>query len=268
MKATKLFLIVIIIGAITSCGKYGSDNEAGYINFPQNGDKYYEYEENPFVKVSDQPISTFAIDADGASYANVRRFIQLDNQIPPKGAVRTEELINYFNLEYPYTDPSHPVNLNGEVSYCPWDTTNKLIRIGIKGKPIATAALPASNFVFLIDVSGSMSSTDKLELLKTGFKLLVDQLSSKDRVAIVTYAGAAKTILGSTSGDNKTTIKNAIDALGSGGGTAGAEGIITAYDIAQQNFIKDGNNRIIIGTDGDFNIGPSSHDELISLIED
>lgn len=267
MKATKLLSMVFILGVFTSCSKYSVDNNSGYNNFPQYGDKYHENEENPFIKVSDQPISTFAIDADGASYANVRRYIQQDNQIPPKGAVRTEELINYFNLEYPYTDPSHPVNLNGEVSYCPWDTTNKLIRIGIKGKPIATSALPPSNFVFLIDVSGSMSSTDKLDLLKTGFKLLVDQLSSNDRVAIVTYAGAAETILGSTSGADKTTIKNAIDALGSGGGTAGAEGIITAYDIAQQNFIKNGNNRIIIGTDGDFNIGPSSHEELISLIE-
>lgn len=232
------------------------------------GDKYNQVEENPFVLVTDQPISTFSIDADGASYANVRRFLQQDNQLPPKRAIRTEELINYFNLEYAYTESAHPISLHGEVSQCPWNASNKLIRIGIKGKPIAPYALPPSNFVFLIDVSGSMQSQDKLELLKAGFKFFVDELTPADRVAIVTYAGSAGVVLASTSGAEKSKINQAIDALVSGGSTAGAEGIITAYQIAQQNFIEGGNNRIVIGTDGDFNVGISSQEELVDLIEE
>lgn len=240
----------------------------GFSNVTLSGDTYSDLEENPFIQVSEQPISTFSIDADGASYANVRRFIQQENRLPPKGAIRTEELINYFNLDYEYSDPTHPISLNGEVSQCPWNLDHKLIRIGIKGKPIPKDELPASNFVFLIDVSGSMGSEDKLGLLKTGFKNFVDQLHSEDRVAIVTYAGSAGVVLQSTSGEEKAKIKNAIDALGSGGSTAGAEGIITAYQIAQQNFISGGNNRIIIGTDGDFNVGLTSQDELVTLIEE
>ncbi|WP_299211657.1 VWA domain-containing protein [uncultured Dokdonia sp.] len=232
------------------------------------GDNYGEIVENPFINTVDEATSTFSIDADGASYANVRRFIQESQQLPPANAVRTEELINYFDLDYDYTDTTHPIDLNGEVSTCPWNTDNKLVRIGIKGKPIPEAELPASNFVFLIDVSGSMSSEDKLELLKNGFNLFVDELTEQDRVAIVTYAGSAGLVLPSTSGDQKQTIKDAINSLGSGGSTAGAEGIITAYEIAQENFIDGGNNRIIIGTDGDFNVGPSSTEDLITLIEE
>ncbi|MCB0517045.1 MAG: VWA domain-containing protein [Chitinophagales bacterium] len=268
MKTTKLILALFLIAGLSACDK---DGLGGYVDISPialSGDTYNEVEENPFVQVAEQPVSTFSIDADGASYANVRRFIQQDNQLPPKGAVRTEELINYFQLDYPYADPTHPIALNGEVSQCPWNTSNKLIRIGIKGKPIPQNELPASNFVFLIDVSGSMGSEDKLELLKNGFKYFVDEMETTDKVAIVTYAGSAGVVLEATSGDNKTKIKNAIDALGSGGSTAGAEGIITAYEIAQQNFIAGGNNRIIIGTDGDFNVGPSSQEELISLIEE
>jgi len=268
MKISRLILGFLVIGIISSCTNEDSLGLSGFSEIALSGDTYNELEENPFVQVSEQPVSTFSIDADGASYSNVRRFIQQDNQLPTKGAVRTEELINYFNLDYDYSDPIHPIALNGEVSECPWNASNKLIRIGIKGKPIQQNELPSSNFVFLIDVSGSMGSEDKLELLKNGFKYFVDELKSTDKVAIVTYAGSAGVILESTSGDNKTTIKNAIDALGSGGSTAGAEGIITAYEIAQQNFIDGGNNRIIIGTDGDFNVGPSSQEELITLIED
>lgn len=241
--------------------------ENGSYEQTAGGDNYNEIVENPFVNVADEPISTFSIDADGASYANVRRFLQQDNQLPVKNAVRTEELINYFNLDYDFDETQHPIDLNGEVSECPWNEGNKLIRIGMKGEPIA-GELPASNFVFLIDVSGSMSSDDKLELLKEGFNLFVDQMDAADRVAIVTYAGSAGIVLESTSGTQKQTIRDAINGLGSGGSTAGAEGIITAYEIAQANLIPDGNNRIIIGTDGDFNVGPSSQDELVTLIEE
>ncbi len=269
MKRVKFILAVAIIGLLFSCEKNSEDGFYGFGNYPATGDISTEIEENPFVNVADQPVSTFSIDADGASYANVRRFILQENQMPPKGAVRTEELINYFNLNYEYTDPSHPIALNGEVSECPWNSTNKLIRIGIKGKPVSQLeSLPASNFVFLIDVSGSMGSEDKLELLKSGFKYFVDELSENDRVAIVTYAGSAGVVLQSTSGSNKSTIKQAINSLGSGGSTAGAQGIITAYEIAKQNFIEGGNNRIVIGTDGDFNVGPSSQEDLVKLIEE
>ena len=277
MKPIRLLYACLIIATIASCSKENlgssdgnrltdADFGAGIIsNGADVGDIYNEIGENPFVNVTEQPISTFSIDADGASYANVRRFIQQDNSLPPVGAVRTEELINYFDLEYPYSDNTHPINLSGEVSVCPWNTANKLVRIGIKGKPIPV--LPASNFVFLIDVSGSMGSDDKLNLLKNGFKLMVDEMTAEDRVAIVTYAGSASLLLESTPGNEKETIKAAIDGLGSGGGTAGAEGIVTAYEIAEENLIDGGNNRIVIGTDGDFNIGPSSQEELITLIE-
>ena len=269
MNNLKFIVAIFIIAFIWGCEN--DLNDPGIYEAWQDensGDHYNKLGENPFVKVSDQPISTFSVDADGASYANMRRFIQQDRQLPPQAAVRTEEFINYFDLDYPYTDTSHPISLNGEVSQCPWNTSNKLIRIGIKGKPVAQEDLPPSNFVFLIDVSGSMSDEDKLELLKGGFKSFVDQLDETDRVAIVTYAGAAGVILESTPGNEKALIKQAIDQLGAGGSTAGAEGIVTAYDIAQNNFIEGGNNRIIIGTDGDFNVGPTSQDELGALIEE
>ncbi len=244
--------------------------EQGYLDdfAIQSGDQYATQEENPFINVEDFPISTFSIDADGASYANIRRFITQDNSLPPKNAVRTEELINYFELDYPYEDNAHPLSLNGEVSVCPWNNENKLIRIGIKGQPIEKENLAPSNYVFLIDVSGSMGGDDRLDLLKRGFISLIDELSDEDRVAIVTYSGSAGVVLPSAPASEKQLIKRAIAELGSGGSTAGAEGIITAYEIAQENLIPDGNNRIIIGTDGDFNVGPSSFDELIKLIKE
>ena len=233
-----------------------------------SSENYAEYSENPFLEVADEPISTFSVDADGASYANVRRFLFQDEAIPPKGAVRTEELLNYFELEYPSNQSVHPLSLNGEISSCPWQPGHKLVRIGIKGQQIPDSELKSSNYVFLMDVSGSMSSPDKLELLKKGFNTLVDHLGSTDKVAIVTYAGSSEVVLESTSARQRSRINQAVNSLGAGGGTAGAEGILTAYEIAQENFIQGGNNRIIIGTDGDFNIGVSDRDELVSLIED
>jgi len=232
------------------------------------GDEYTDYGENAFVKVGEQPISTFSIDADGASYANMRRYILNENTMPPTASIRVEEFINYFELDYSHTNGSHPISLNGEISSCPWTPENKLVRIGIKGKDIPEAELPASNFVFLIDVSGSMASEDKLDLLINGFKYMTDELTDADRVAIVTYAGADKVVLGSTPGSEKETIKGALEQLRSGGGTAGAQGIVTAYEVAQEYLIEGGNNRIIIGTDGDFNIGISSQEELVQLIEE
>ncbi|MCB9264127.1 MAG: VWA domain-containing protein [Lewinellaceae bacterium] len=238
---------------------------SGNINFSGSGETYNEIVENPFILVEEEPTSTFSIDADGASFSNVRRFLNND-QLPPVDAIRTEELVNYFNYDYEAPAGAHPIALNGEVSSCPWAPEHRLVRIGIKGKELP--AYPASNMVLLIDVSGSMKSGDKLDLLKESFKLFVDELSGEDRLAIVTYAGQAGLLLPSTPGSEKAQIKSAIDKLGAGGSTAGAEGIITAYQIAQENFIQGGNNRVLLGTDGDFNVGPSSQEELVSLIEE
>jgi Ca-activated chloride channel family protein len=231
-----------------------------------NTESYDHITENRFLKVKDNPLSTFSIDVDAASYSNVRRFLNL-GQLPPAGAVRIEELINYFHYEYPQPTGEHPFSINTEISDCPWNKNNKLVLIGLQGKKIPTENLPASNLVFLIDVSGSMDEPNKLPLVKTSMKMLVDQLREKDRVAIVVYAGNAGLVLPSTSGDDKTKIKDAIDNLEAGGSTAGGAGIRLAYKIAKENFAKEGNNRVILCTDGDFNIGASSDDEMERLIE-
>ena len=264
-------LLLISFLILTACIE---DSDSIYQSSPYSGgnqtnpgDRYTLNIENPFVATKDQALSSFSVDADGASYANSRRFILHEDQLPPVASVRTEEFMNYFDLNYPYTNTNHPINLNGEISTCPWDTTHKLLRIGLQGKPISPLELKATNYVFLIDVSGSMSDDDKLPLLQRGFELLVDQLRVQDRVAIVSYAGSSSVVLSSTPGDNKVAIRRAIRDLTSAGGTAGSQGIITAYNIAEQNFISNGNNRLILGTDGDFNIGISNQDSLVSLIE-
>ncbi len=229
------------------------------------GGRYTEWGENQFVEVSEQDVSTFGVDCDGASYTVMRRY-QNHGQRPPVASVRLEEYINYFTFDYPEPGGGHNVSSDTEVSSCPWNADHLLMRVGLKGKTIAEEQLPATNYVFLIDVSGSMNSPDKLGILKSGFSMLVDELRAIDRVAIVTYAGYAQVALESTCCDNRQQIKKAIDKLGAGGSTAGAQGIITAYEIASANFIPGGNNRIIIGSDGDFNVGPSSTDELVELI--
>ncbi|MFZ5940145.1 MAG: vWA domain-containing protein [Bacteroidota bacterium] len=250
----------------------GCADEKYALNYEFSGDyiydeKYEDYGENPFVVVSEEPVSTFSVDADGGSYTNMRRFLYL-GQKPPVASVRIEEYINFFTFDYEEPGNGENVALNSEIATCPWNTEHLLLRIGMKGKTIPEGELPNSNYVFLIDVSGSMDSPDKLGILKTGFKRMVDNLRDQDRIAIVTYAGDAAVLLESTSGDEKKEIKRAIDKLGAGGSTAGAAGISTAYEMALENFIPDGNNRVILGTDGDFNVGPSSTDELIELIEE
>lgn len=232
-----------------------------------SNEKYKEYGENPFVLVTDEPVSTFSVDADGGSYANMRRFLE-EGLNPPTASVRVEEFINYFTFDYAEPTGDENVALNTELATCPWKTDHYLMRIGMKGKTIPEGELPHANYVFLIDVSGSMDSDDKLGILKDGFETMVDNLRDQDKIAIVTYAGSAKVLLQSTHGDEKSRIKRAIGKLGAGGSTAGAEGILTAYEIAEENFIPGGNNRIIIGSDGDFNVGPSTVDELIELIEE
>jgi Ca-activated chloride channel homolog len=231
-----------------------------------NTEAYNNIVENNFKKVTDEPVSTFSIDVDAASYSNVRRYLN-QNQLPPAGAVRTEEMINYFKYHYPQPTGKDPFSINTEISDCPWNKENKLVLIGLQGKNIPTENLPASNLVFLIDVSGSMMDENKLPLVKASIKLLTDQLREKDKISIVVYAGNAGLVLPATSGSDKIKIKTAIDALEAGGSTAGGAGIKLAYKTAAENLLADGNNRVILCTDGDFNVGASSDDDMARLIE-
>ena len=231
-----------------------------------NTEDYDNIVENSFLAVNRNPLSTFSIDVDDAAYSNVRRYIQ-NGSLPPAGAVRIEEMINYFDYEYSPPVGDDPFAIVTEISDCPWNNKHRLVHIGLQGKEIPMDNLPAANIVFLIDVSGSMEDANKLPLVKASMKLLVDQLRSKDKVAIVVYAGNAGLVLPSTGGENKQSIKQAIDGLDAGGSTAGGEGIQLAYKIARENLISDGNNRIILATDGDFNVGVSSDDDLVRLIE-
>lgn len=231
-----------------------------------NREGYDKITENRFLKANDNPLSTFSIDVDAASYSNIRRFIN-NSQLPPAGAVRIEEMVNYFKYDYPQPGKDQPFSINTEISDAPWNKEHKLVLIGLQGKKIPTENLPASNLVFLIDVSGSMQSAEKLPLVKSSMKLLVDQLRQQDKISIVVYAGAAGLALAPSSGADKVKIKEAIDRLEAGGSTAGGAGIKLAYRVAAENLIKDGNNRVILCTDGDFNVGESSDDAMERLIE-
>ena len=231
-----------------------------------NREEYNHNAENRFKSPVKDPLSTFSIDVDAASYSNIRRFIN-QGEMPPKDAVRIEEMINYFNYNYPKPTGNDPVRITTEVGICPWNKTHRLVQIGLKAREIENQNLPASNFVFLIDVSGSMFGPTRLELVKSSLRLLVNNLREKDRVAIVTYCGDARVALPSTPGNEKQKIKDALETLTAGGSTAGGAGIKEAYRIAQKNFIAQGNNRIILCTDGDFNVGASSETELENLIE-
>ncbi|MCG8310460.1 MAG: von Willebrand factor type A domain-containing protein [Cytophagales bacterium] len=231
-----------------------------------NTEGYATIYENTFLKATEKPLSTFSIDVDVASYANLRRFLN-NGQKPPIDAVRIEEMVNYFNYEYPQPHGEDPFSITTELASCPWNEDHKLVHIGLQGKKILTDNLPPSNLVFLIDVSGSMQSPNKLPLLKSAFKMLVDEMRHQDRVAIVVYAGAAGLVLPSTQGSQKDKIIQALDKLTAGGSTAGGAGIKLAYEVALENFMEEGNNRIILATDGDFNIGASSNAEMERLIE-
>ncbi len=234
---------------------------------PIDTEEYESFEENKFENPATAPLSTFSIDVDNASYTNVRRFLN-NGQTVPKDAVRVEEMINFFKYQYPQPKGDAPFSINTEYSDAPWNPKHKLLKIALKGKEIPSADLPASNFVFLIDISGSMNSDNKLPLLKQSMKLLANQMRKEDRIAIVVYAGAAGLVLPSTSGAEKEKIIAALDNLSAGGSTAGGEGIELAYKTAQENFIKKGNNRVILATDGDFNVGPSTDKDMQALIEE
>jgi Ca-activated chloride channel family protein len=232
-----------------------------------NQDNYAEIHENDFKRANQTPLSTFSIDVDKASYSNIRRMIN-NGQTVPADAVKIEEMVNYFNYNYSQPKDEHPFSIHTEVVQTPWHNDTQLVRIGLQGKTYANDALPASNLTFLIDVSGSMGGQNKLPLLKSAFKLLVNQLREKDKVSIVVYAGAAGVVLEPTSGDKKDKILAALDQLHSGGSTAGGAGIELAYKLAEKHFKKNGNNRVILATDGDFNVGASSDKAMENLIKD
>ncbi len=271
-RSLSLLLLTVLLCACTPESYYpaGSDFEpfhnTGGGQIDPGGDRYGELVENSFIPAAEEATSTFSVDADGGSYANLRRFLQQDDALPPSGAIRIEEMINYFDMDYSFGATEEPIALNGEVSGCPWAADHRLVRIGIQGRPLEV--VPPSNFVFLVDVSGSMGGDDRLGLLKAGMHRLVDEMDGSDFLSIVTYAGRTAVHLPATSARDKRTLRRAIDRLESGGSTNGGAGIVLAYAEAARNFIPEGNNRVFVGTDGDFNVGMTSHDELIELIEE
>ncbi|RPI42262.1 MAG: DUF3520 domain-containing protein [Bacteroidetes bacterium] len=264
-----LFPLSVLLFIAAGCSESGlfSEFDGAYykngISEEEAGDRYTDYGENPFRKASEYPQSTFGIDADGASYSNMRGYASEDYRIP-KEAVRVEEFINYFNFDYPEPTGEN-VSLHSETSTCPWQDGHYLLRIGLKGMDLDVK--PPANFVFLIDVSGSMDSEDKIDVIKSGFKRLAEQLDEDDRVAIVTYSGKVDVLLKSVPGSETKKIKNAIDDLHAGGSTAGGAALEMAYEIAEENYIEGGNNRIVLGTDGDFNVGVTSTDALIEMVQ-
>ncbi|MDT7689140.1 MAG: Ca-activated chloride channel [Acidobacteriota bacterium] len=231
------------------------------------GESYAKIDENPFLEAARAPLSTFSIDVDTASYSNTRRFIN-DGQLPPKDAVRIEELVNYFSYDYPQPAGAAPFSVTAEVADCPWNSRHRLVHIGLQGKKLSTEDLPPANLVFLIDVSGSMNEPNKLPLVKSSLRTLAAQLTARDRVAIAVYAGSSGLVLPSTPGDRMNEIVSAIERLEAGGSTNGGSGIQLVYRVAQENFIKGGTNRVILATDGDFNVGLTNDNELVRLIEE
>ncbi len=266
-----IILSALVCASIVSCSKnaffdnwfYGEDAD---FTTPQNGEKYEDYSDNPFIDTSDNNISTFSVDADGASYANMRRFLK-HGMLPPKSSVRIEEFLNYFTFDYPEPSDGNNAAINYEISDCPWNEGHKLLRLGIKGMTIPEEQIPTANYIFLIDVSGSMNSVDKIVLLKKSLATLTDNLRPDDRVSIITYSGKVKKLLKSTPARDAETIKKAIDKLVASGATAGGEAMKMAYEEAVANRIEGGNNRIIMGTDGDFNVGVTAIDDLVEMVE-
>ena len=230
-------------------------------------ESYDSVVENTFLPVSENPLSTFSIDVDTASYSNMRRFLN-EGTLPPRDSIRIEEFINYFDYDYPQPEGDDPFSVNVEIANCPWNSEHRLARVGLKGYEVPRSERPASNLVFLVDVSGSMEPANKLPLLKQGMQMLLKQLDENDRVAIVVYAGASGLVLPSTTCNNQKTIGMALDKLQSGGSTNGGAGIELAYRVAVENFIEGGINRVVLATDGDFNVGVTNRDDLVSLIEE
>lgn len=230
-------------------------------------EEYDKTDPNRFKSVSMNPLSTFSIDVDTASYANIRRFINGMGRLPQKDAVRIEEMVNYFSYNYENPEGKHPLSAQVEISACPWNKEHRLAKVGIKGKTIENKNRPAANLVFLLDVSGSMNAHNKLPLVKSAFKMLLKQLNEKDRVAIVVYAGSSGLVLESTPCSEQAKIMNAFESLSAGGSTNAGQGIQLAYNVARENFIKKGINRVIIATDGDFNVGITNRDDLLEVVK-
>jgi Ca-activated chloride channel family protein len=264
----KIFFFSILICLTSACNRDGVDQNYGIdsedITFSA---KYRELPENPFVKVDNQTISIVSTDVEGASYPDMRQYINL-GQTPPTTTVKIEDLINYFTYNYPDPASSENISLNSEVTTCPWHAGHYLMRLGLKGKSIAESELPKSNYVFLIDVSKSMNSPEKIELLQSGLKLLIDNLQATDKIALVTYSNETKLVLKSTTCDKKDEIKKAVDNLFLGGSSVGAPSLTYSYSVAMDNFITNGSNRVIMVSDGDLNVNPSSKDELIKIINE
>jgi len=252
---------------IRGLSRKNKNNNSYSYQTPHNNEAYAGITENIFKTPQNDPLSTFSIDVDKASYSNIRRMINRGQEVL-KDAVKIEEMINYFHYEYEQPTDEHPFAIHSELAQCPWNEKHQLVKIGLQGKKTATKNLPPSNLVFLIDVSGSMSSQNKLPLLKSAFNLLVNLLREQDKVSIVVYAGAAGVVLKPTSGSNKQKILEALDNLHAGGSTAGGAGIKLAYELAEKHYKKEGNNRVILATDGDFNVGASSDKNMEQLIEE
>ncbi len=275
MKKILFVLMGICILFLSSCAKNLKDGGPQYIKYnsnavidrgERNSNEEYDYvDENPVMDVSKYPKSTFSIDVDTASYANVRRYLN-EGALPPMGAIRTEEMVNYFSYDYPAPEDK-PLAIYTEVAPCPWNYDRNLAMITIKGKEMDVSTFPESNLVFLIDVSGSMSSSNKLPLVKSALSMLVENLRHEDRISIVVYGSKARTVLEPTRGDQKDEIIEAINSLEAGGSTAGGAGLQMAYTLANEYYVEGGNNRVILATDGDFNVGISSEEELIEFIE-
>lgn len=265
--------LVIVLGACSKgfSGLY-MDAEANFMgigfqseDFP-SGDRFDEIVENPFVKVSEEPKSTFSVDADGAAFAYFRRMMNLRNQLPA-GAVRIEEYLNYFTFDYADPAGGETLALNAETGPCPWNPDHRLLRLGLKGKTLSAQETPLANYVFLVDVSGSMSSNDKLPLLKTCLKCMLTEMNPEDQVSIVTYSGKSETLLRPTKVREANKITKAIRKLSANGSTNGGDALRDAYKLAKESFIQAGNNRIIMGTDGDFNVGVTSTEDLLEIVE-
>jgi secreted protein with Ig-like and vWFA domain len=252
--------------AIDKAFRHLAEEQLGERDAVPSAERYNRFTDNPFRSVGEQPLSTFSIDVDTASYANVRRFLTA-GQRPPRDAVRIEELVNYFRYDYPEPKGDEPFSVTVDAAACPWREGHRLVRVGLQGRDVARDARPAGNLVFLVDVSGSMDEPDKLPLVQRALLMLVDELTENDRVAIVTYAGNAGLVLPSTSGDQKQKIRAAMEALRAGGSTHGSAGINLAYEQAAERFIQGGANRVILCTDGDLNVGVTSDDALVDLIK-
>ena len=276
MKKNKIITLTMTAAVLAvSCmkGDYFSYDGAYYDGMTAEGeinevpgDNFDEIKENDFVKVSEQPTSTFSVDADGAAYAYMRRCIN-SGRMPDRNSVRVEEYLNYFTFDYADPTGDETVSINAEVGDCPWNPEHKLLRLGLKGKSLKDSEIPDANYILLIDTSGSMNGSDRIDLIKTGLCTMIDYMKPTDRIAIITYSGEVKMLLESTLVKDASKIKSAIKKLNANGSTAGGAAMKMAYDEATEHYIKGGNNRIIMCTDGDFNVGVSNTEKLVEMVE-